>query len=107
MNTVIGLQELINQKAELRLKRDLGEISEMIRNNRLFSITDNPSIPDLTYDGKEQKPFWIFQRSSKYMDEVKKYWLPIYQNEEAQNFIQKIDDINKDVNDLMNNQTYD
>lgn len=103
----MDLQKLIDNKAETRLNKDLIELCQLIRENRLFCITSSDTIPDLTFNGKEEKPYWIFKPEGKYMDKVKEYWLPIYKNEEAQNFIKKVEDLSNDVNDLMSNGNYD
>lgn len=101
MKQLPDLQELINIKAEGRLKNDLRILAKSIRDNRL--ISSNDGIPELIYKERESKPYWIFEYGSHYMDALKAYWLPIYQNEEAQNFIKQVENLNENVADLMNN----
>lgn len=113
------LQQLINQRAEARLDRDMIEISDYIRGNRLLADT---KLPELTYelypqeDGKinlkKHPPFWVFQcekrtsgsyiSRSVYMDRLRDYWLPIYIQEETNLFISKIDELGEQVENLQN-----
>lgn len=93
------LQKLINEKAEKRLDSEIQRLSEMIRASRLISITENGTIPDIN----GQKPYWSLGASEDFFKGVKKYWLPIYQKEEAAEFVAKVERLNNDVINLMNN----
>lgn len=113
------LQQVINQRAEARLDRDMIEISDYIRGNRILANTE---IPNLTYelypkeDGKinlqKHPPFWVFQYEKRtsssyisrsvYMDRLRDYWLPIYIQEETNLFVSKIDELGEQVENLQN-----
>lgn len=118
MQDITNLQELINNRAEKRLDADLRALSKTIRESRLLSVIADSIFPTLIYpkapkkplgtdDTKEEYPFWIFKDNSLFMKAVKDYWLPIYKSEEAQNFIQKVEDLSTDVANLLDNKEYD
>lgn len=118
------LQELINKRALARLRKDLVEISTFIRGNRILSES---SIPQLTFkmvpDSKgEQKtdtkaPYWVFQfeksqygtdnySGSAYMQTLLDHWLPIYVAEESRLFMEQVEKLQGDVNDLLTAKEY-
>lgn len=104
MKQIPDLQDLINIKAENRLDQDLKELCKLLKQSRLLSVNDSDTIPNLIYKDKETKPYWLFQYNGKYMNAVKEYWLPIYQNEESQNFIKQVEQLNENIADLMNSK---
>lgn len=117
MADIPTLQDLINIRAEQRLNEDIKKIREVIFSQPIMvdhHDSDFPSIAikvkklDGTFEYKETKPYWFFNSSEPFCTAIKDYYLPIYKNREAQDFIKKVDELKTEVDNLLlNNQQYD
>lgn len=119
------IQEIINQRAQKKLDADLLKMSETIRSFPLFrNMNDGGSMPGIysrvesrqgheneTPVYKEHTVYDFFSawenrandiRYSQYMTKLRAYWLTEYIQRETQDFFQKIDRLESDVNDLLN-----
>lgn len=107
------VQAAINLLAENRLKRDLNKISDLIRENRLMAPGNSdaerprPDLFEKDYKGEfsGSTPYFIFQhdsaKRSNFMRALFDYWLPVYIQEETNAFFNKVDEIQKDVDELL------
>lgn len=103
--TTNSLQEIIEERAEKRLTKDLKALAEYITNNRLLNENNDTEIPKIIYNGVEQTfkgLFWINGRyfSGTYIIELKKLWLPTYIKEETKSFVEKVDSFQEQLDDL-------
>lgn len=115
------LQQVINERAAAKLDAHLIEISDYIRGNRLLSDTQIPNLTVHLVDEKGQEkpdtqtkaPCWIFEyerrsvsssyiASGIYMKRLRDYWLPIYIQEETENFVKLIDQMGEQLDDIQN-----
>lgn len=104
MKKVKDLQDLINEKAIQRLDKDLYEAMKLIRTNSILKRTsDFPQI-SMGEGLKKQHPYWFFETGSEYMNKVKEYLLPIYIEEETKMFMSKVDNLQGQIDELLNNQ---
>lgn len=99
METITDLQTLIDEKAIYKLKSEIKKISEVIRANRLFR--NSQEFPQLGFKDKYNTPFWIFKHDSDFMDAIYDYWLPIYKEEAAKEFIQTVQELKENVDNLL------
>lgn len=113
------VQAAINLLAERRLERDLKKLSNSIRENRLMATGDSDPDrprPDLYWkapDGqyKQFTPYQLFRYkdsgSTPYMEELFRYWLPVYIQEETNNFFSKVDQLQQNYDELLTLQDED
>lgn len=107
LNTI---QQLIDERAESRLKKDLDSMRNTIMNIPVLSVTES-GFPQMGFKGKETSPYWFFNNDNNkpdcYYKALYDYWLPKYKSEEAKLFLEKVDDLSKDVKNLMNTEFTD
>lgn len=113
--TTNSLQEIIEKRAEKKLKNDLLSLYDTISGNRI--LTGN-GVPTLTIK-KDEKVFeqrltnLLLVRTSQdydfkkqidvqgiYSNELFKHWLPIYIQEETNAFINKVDSLQEQIEEL-------
>lgn len=102
MKSLPDIQQLINDRAEKRLKDDLEAMRKTIINMPILSPTQSP-FPMLKFGESQHYAKWFFNDGvGTFYEAVYNYWLPIYKNREAQNFLADVERLKSDVNDLMN-----
>jgi hypothetical protein len=102
-----NIQQLIDEKAENRLNKDLDDMRTTILSIGVLTATTESAFPDLEYGGKKTKPYWFFNLNGEFRRALYNYWLPIYKTREAENFLKRVEDLESEVDNLMNAQQYD
>lgn len=110
MDTIQTLQDLINNRAAKRLDKDLATLCDTIQGSPLLFVTDSdiPKLQTEKSNGElvQQVPYWVFQfnaqtgQTSLFMDRLRAYWLPKYQEAETREFLEKFTRIESEVEDL-------
>lgn len=100
------LQQIIDGKAEQRLKNDLQQIRSKIFECPVLLETGS-EFPSLEFGGKEIKPYWFFNTDEPFCKALYSYWLPIYKSKEAEMFVKEVEQLKEGVDNLMSSQTYD
>lgn len=108
MKNITNIQDLVDKKAEIRLKKDLRDMRSAVLNIPVLCANTDSDFPDMEFKGKKTKPYWFFNEGdNSFYDALYEYWLPIYKSQEAHNFINEVERLNENVNELMNNQQYE
>jgi len=124
---------VINKRAEDRLKEDLFKLSESIWSSRLFSKSDAPKMYfkkegkesfKATREGTNMQPETVYPRDAfscdsntmnawkdgynrillgEFMKIMFDFWIETYIKEETESFIQKINDIESEMEYLKDN----
>lgn len=113
--SIADLQKLIAERAEKKLDGEINTLSASIMSQPLLRSSHN--MPELAYQGlasdgtdvwKSSSVLDLFSQYSKgrYLNKLKAYWLPIYIEREAKEFIEKVDSLQQDVENLLSNQPY-
>lgn len=117
--TTSTLQELINSKAENRLKNDLKKLLSTLEDNRLLrgSYDYKPKLAVVAERDESDSPVKHYAPDSLdrllnpnfglLYKEMYENYLPIYIEQETKLFMEKVEKIQEDVNTLMDSQTYD
>lgn len=111
MENLKTIQEIIDQRANDRLDKDLKELERVVRANKLIGISNGSNggaeLTTLAISRANQEkpdyvlPYWFFQEGGPYSYLLRTYWLPIYLAEETRLFMEKFDRLQQDVKDLM------
>lgn len=102
MKSLPDIQQLIDFRADRKLKDDLLKINETIQKMPIL-MENNSEFPKLQFGEKKELPRWFFgDGKDSFYEALYNYWLPIYKNREAQNFLADVERLKSDVNDLMN-----
>lgn len=120
------LQQAIEKRASNRLKNDLGEIANQLKNVKLLYPYNGSSLsyeefPKLSYEESKQAKGTMGSLLSaiipmpgnnspvslqgEYIKALYQYWLPYYVAEETAAFIDRVDEVDslmKEVSDLKN-----
>ena len=109
------LQKLIEEKAYKRLCDDFDSVTKPICGSRLFTGDELNKLFGIK-KGEEAAEFtsayWAFMtddNKSSYFSEIKRVWLPIYIDEESKRFLEDVERLKADVDNLMQgsyNQDY-
>lgn len=103
MKSLPNIQELIDEKATNRLEKDLCDMRDTILNIPILRQTGD-GIPKIQFGDNQSQPYWFFNRSEPYAKALYEYWLPIYKNQETENFLKRVEELESNVNDLLNTQ---
>lgn len=116
------IQKLIEERAILRLTSDIKNLEKLITSQPLLKHNgrnEKPPVGELVGKLPDGEPIYektnvtalfsvnIYTHlhdSTNYMGQLYRYWLPIYIEQESREFLEKLDQIQDDVNDLLNNQ---
>lgn len=98
-----NIQEIIDKKAKDRLQKDINTLYAYIDGNRL--------IKDVIVTNEIGKKDTLIRHLSWDSDnrikkQIKEKWLPIYIAEESATFIEKVEGIQGQINDLMQHNNY-
>lgn len=100
MSNLTNIQQLINDKAEKKLNDDINAMIQAIRNIPVLTATETPS-PMITFGEHTHYPFYFFS-GGQFRKALYDYWLPIYQSREAKLFVDEVDRLKNDVQNLVN-----
>lgn len=100
MSDLTNIQQLINDKAEKKLNDDINAMIKTIRNIPLLNATEIPA-PMMTFGEQTHYPYYIFG-GVQFRKSLYDYWLPIYQSREAKLFVDEVDRLKNDVQNLVN-----
>lgn len=108
MNKLKDIQQLINERAEKKLNKDLADLREYLHTGFASNLLELGSKISVEFDGrKENLRNALWSTDSPLFKLLKEAQLPKYIETETRGFINKIDAIREDVDELMNNRPND
>lgn len=121
MAQIKDLQKLIEERAEKKLEQDLKDLSKLLKNQPLLGhdpILGDPPVLGIKSEstGEKFKPvnprsllsftaYISFKNESDYIGQLYRFWLPVYIARESAEFLQTVDRLNKDLEDLQDEVT--
>jgi len=98
------LQALINKRAEERLDKDISDLCK-VRSHRLLSnryLLPNVRFADETISKDRMDLKELLYPGGIYTKKLKEAWLPIYITEESELFLNRVEELESQVDDLLN-----
>lgn len=99
------IHKLIEEKAKAKLKTEIGKFISSIRENKLFSSVEGLKIILDTGESEEKEEreslrsfFWDTEHNAAKI--IMKKLLPLYIELESKNFMEKVEQLSVDVEDL-------
>lgn len=104
---IVDIQQIINNKADSKLKAAIKNINDIICNGEGYQLLKDIKINI----GTQEKPksiglAWIFS-SSGFESQIIENNTQRYREAEAIEFMQKVDSIREDVDNLLDSRNYD
>lgn len=94
------IESLIKKKAEQRLTKDIREIADFASKNRLLKELEIAPYGSNRYETLERHLSW--DDKDRIRIGLINKWLPTYISEESKSFIEKVDSIQDQLEDLRN-----
>ncbi len=109
MKDLKDLQEIINQKALDRFNKDFNDVAATVRASRLFSDMQLKITAPNEENPKMMSFYWIFNNneSNFIYNQLKDQYLADYISKESASFVNSVEAIRNDVDNLLDNQHFD
>jgi hypothetical protein len=103
-----GIQKLIEEKALARFNYDFDRDASSIISSKIFNKVTNSDFfkSRLNKDGSFSytSSYFAFQRDKIIYEKCKEYWLPIYIEEESKMFLEDVERLKEEVDNLLNSK---
>jgi len=105
MNKLKDIQQLINERAEHKLRSDLEKFRKYLHSELAMGLIDIGAQISVEINGKKENlRNALWSTDSSIFKMLKEDQLPKYIESETKNFLNKVDSIREDVDELMNNK---
>ena len=107
VKTISEIQQIINGNAEKKLKSKIEKISYILRNGDGFNLLKDISVNVGTLENPKTIPLPYLLTSSGFLNKVIENNIEEYIENEAKEFVEKVNSIREDVDFLLSNQKYE
>lgn len=104
MENLKDIQSLINQRAEKKLKKDIAKTAKMISESLIGKANDKATTFPTQKNPNGESPYFFFAENGDYFQGVFKNLLPKYIEDESLAFMNEIENIKNQVENLLNDQ---
>lgn len=105
MENIMDLNQLLKERAEKKLRSDINAYLNQIRENQFFRQLKSVNICTKE-DKRESLWTWTWENSGEAFEMIMEKCLPQYIEDESKAFIEKVESIRQDVDNLLSNTDY-